>query len=110
VGWEVICSVHEVVAGQIKELTLRDGTVVIATRTTPGTIKVFQGMCPHQQRLLADADLECDVLTCAAHMWEFDVVTGQGVNGTQSRLAEYPTRVDGNDVLVDSSAVEPVIW
>lgn len=108
--WEVLCSAHEVVADEIKECMLTDGTAVIAVRSTSGTIKVFQGRCPHQQRTLADADLYCDVLTCAAHMWEFDVQTGQGVNGTLSRLAEYPTRVEGDDVLVDATAVEPVIW
>lgn len=109
-GWQTVCSAHEVTADDIKECTLSDGTTVIAVRSTSGEVKVFQGMCPHQQRSLADAYLCEDVLTCAAHMWEFDVHTGEGVNATLSRLAVYPTKVEGDDVLVDASLVEPIKW
>lgn len=109
-SWEVICSAHEIGPDEIKVCKLMDGTAVIAVRSKSGTIKVFQGLCPHQQRSLADADLFCDVLTCAAHMWEFDVQNGQGVNGTLSRLAEYPTRMDGDALLIDATAIEPITW
>ncbi|WP_293059251.1 Rieske 2Fe-2S domain-containing protein [Mycobacterium sp.] len=109
-AWEVLCSAHEVVADEIKECTLTTGATVIVLRTASGALKVFQGRCPHQQRSLADADMYCGVLTCAAHMWEFDVQTGEGLNGTLSRLAEYPIRVEGDDVLVDPTAVQPVRW
>lgn len=109
-GWQALCSEHEVIADEVKECTLADGTSVIAVRSTSGEVRVFQGTCPHQQRTLADAYVCDDVLTCSAHMWEFDMHTGEGINGTLSRLAPYPTKVDGDDVFVDTSRVKPVTW
>ncbi|MEK6443876.1 Rieske 2Fe-2S domain-containing protein [Pseudonocardia sp. T1-2H] len=109
--WQVLCSAHEVVADEIKECTLPDGGRAIAVRFASGEVKVFQGTCPHQKRALADGDLYGDVLTCSAHMWEFDLQTGDGLNGTPAGLAEYPTKIEGDDVLVDASLVEPVaLW
>lgn len=74
-------------------------------------MKVFQGTCPHQRRALAEGDLYGDVLTCSAHMWSFDVRTGEGVQGTEADIAEYPTKIEDGQVLVDPSLVEPVaLW
>jgi toluene monooxygenase system ferredoxin subunit len=98
-------------AEEIRECTLPDGTKTIAVRDTHGKVKVFQGMCPHQRRALAEGDLYNDVLTCSAHMWSFDVGTGEGVQGTEARIAEYPTKTEHGQVLIDPSVVEPVaLW
>jgi toluene monooxygenase system ferredoxin subunit len=41
-------------------------------------------------------------VTCAAHLWEFDAVTGKGTNPGNSQLKVFETRMaDGNiEVLV----------
>ena len=51
--------------------------------------------------------MEGDVLTCRAHLWQFDVTTGAGVNPANCRLTEYPTKVEGDDVFVDVAGMEP---
>ncbi|MDT7660079.1 MAG: toluene monooxygenase system ferredoxin subunit [Pseudonocardiales bacterium] len=110
-GWQVLCPAREVVAEEIKECVLTDGTKAVVVRAADGEVKVFQGTCPHQRRALADGDLYDNVLTCAAHMWAFDVRTGDGVQETPSRLAEYPSKIEDGQVMVDPSAVEPVaLW
>jgi nitrite reductase/ring-hydroxylating ferredoxin subunit len=44
-------------------------------------------------------------------MWSFDVRTGEGVQGTEADIAEYPTKIEDGQVLVDPSLVEPVaLW
>lgn len=110
-AWQVLCAVTEVVAEVVTECRLDDGTPTIAVRTQAGEVRVFQGTCPHQKRALADGDVEEGVLTCAAHMWEFDLETGEGINAALAGLASYPSRVEGGQVLVDASAIEPVaLW
>lgn len=106
--WQTLCAVDEVMAGEIRECLLPDGRKAIAVRDTDGNVKVFQGMCPHQRRALAEGDLYDDVLTCSAHMWSFDVRTGEGVQGTEADIALYPTKIEDGQVLVDPSLVEPV--
>lgn len=109
--WQPLCPADEVVAEEIRECLLSDGRKAIAVRDGDGNVKVFQGMCPHQRRALAEGDLYDDVLTCSAHMWSFDVRTGEGVQGTEAGLAEYPSRIEDGEVQIDPSVVEPVaLW
>jgi toluene monooxygenase system ferredoxin subunit len=109
--WQPLCRADEVKAGEISECLLSDGVRVIAVRDSDGHLKVFQGTCPHQRRALAEGDLDGDVLICSAHMWSFDVRTGEGVQGTEADLAEYPTRIEDGRLQVDASLVQPVaLW
>lgn len=40
------------------------------------------------------------VLTCSAHLWEFDVVTGQGVNPEGVALTNYPVKTEDDSIWV----------
>jgi toluene monooxygenase system ferredoxin subunit len=39
-------------------------------------------------------------LTCSAHLWQFDVNTGEGVNPTGVSLKSYPVKVEDESVLI----------
>ena len=51
-------------------------------------------------RILSAAMLEGVILTCPAHLWEFDVETGEGVNPTGCHLTTYPVKVEGEQIFV----------
>ena len=111
VSWERLCSTSEVVEGEVAEITTSAGTEVIALRTETGSVKVFQKLCPHQKRSLADGYLDENILTCAAHMWQFDINTGEGINAARCGIASYPVRVEDGYVFIDASEVEPLtLW
>ncbi|TBR15908.1 Rieske 2Fe-2S domain-containing protein [Rugosibacter aromaticivorans] len=105
-SWEAICLVSALPVNEIQEFITSDSSSVIIFRDTANQIKVYQGLCPHQRRSLADGYLSNSLLTCAAHMWQFDLQNGQGVNGTDHDLADYPTKTDGDQLLIDTSSVE----
>jgi toluene monooxygenase system ferredoxin subunit len=67
-----------------------------------GTIKAFQGMCPHQEVLLADGswDPDTNVLVCPGHHWEFDLATGKGLNPVGCQLYEFAVQVVSDEILV----------
>lgn len=79
-----------------------EGEEVIIIHLPGGALRAFQGMCPHQEILLADGhvDFETGTLTCSAHEWEFDMEDGRGKNPTGCRLFRYEVKLDGEDVLV----------
>ena len=61
-----------------------------------GTVRAYRDRCPHQDSVLSEGDLDGDVLTCARHLWTFDVTTGQGINPRRCHLTEHAVRiVDG---------------
>jgi toluene monooxygenase system ferredoxin subunit len=67
-----------------------------------GEIRAFEDRCPHLGSRLSEGDIDGRTLTCAAHLWEFDAVTGKGTDPGNSQLNVFETRMaDGNiEVLV----------
>lgn len=73
------------------ELALfRDGDQFVALDNT----------CPHAGGSLAEGALSNGCVTCPLHGWKFDVRTGQGLAPTAARVAVYPIKVIGDDILV----------
>jgi len=85
-----------------------DGTEVLLVYADGGALKAFQNICPHQHFELVDGTLNDNVLTCRAHLWQFDVRSGKGINPSDCALAVYPTKIDGDDVYIDVVGVEPL--
>jgi len=85
-----------------------DGTEVLLVHVDGGELKAFQNICPHQHFELTDGTLDGNVLTCRAHLWQFDMNSGKGVNPDDCALAVYPLKVDGDDVFVDVDGIEPL--
>jgi toluene monooxygenase system ferredoxin subunit len=54
---------------------------------------------------LSEGTLTEKILRCARHHWEFDVCSGSGVNPQNCYLRVFPSRVDGEDILVDLDGV-----
>jgi toluene monooxygenase system ferredoxin subunit len=51
-----------------------------------GQFPAYDGRCPHQGAALVEGELSGAVLTCHAHHWQFDAVTGAGINPRKSCL------------------------
>jgi len=61
-----------------------------------------------QDIALAEGKFDGKVLMCRAHQWTFDARTGAGINPGDCRLAQYPVKVDGDDILVAVEGVTPL--
>lgn len=104
--FEKICTLDEVWEGEMAGFTTRDGTGVLLIGLADGEIGAYQQVCPHQGFSLLDGKLDKHVLTCRAHMWQFDVRTGKGINPSSSALARYPIKIEGDDVYIDLTNVK----
>ncbi|GEL24809.1 hypothetical protein PSU4_37630 [Pseudonocardia sulfidoxydans NBRC 16205] len=97
--WQSAGRADDVWEGEASFLRLGDGTAVLLVNTG-GTVKAFRGLCPHQGNTLDDADFDGEIITCLAHMWEFDAGTGAGVNPTTTCLPEYPSEIRDGELYV----------
>lgn len=70
-------------------------------------IFAYEDRCAHLGVPLSQGSLEGHVLTCSAHLWQYDVESGFGVNPSAARLRPFPVKVVGGDILVDVSAAAP---
>ena len=94
-----VASLDELWEGEMTEVEV-DEHVVVLVWPEGGELRAFQGMCPHQDIPLAEGKFDGKVLMCRAHQWTFDARTGAGINPGNCRLAEYPVKVEGDDILV----------
>ena len=95
------CTLDDLWEGEMKEVTV-DGTRVLVVHAEGGHIGAFAASCPHQEYPLIDGLLEGNVLTCSAHLWQFDAVTGAGINPSECALQRFAIKVEGEEILVDT--------
>ncbi len=84
-----------------------DGNDVLVIHADGGKVLAVQGICPHQEIPLEEGTLKGLTLTCRAHLWQFDVENGNGINPEDCRLAVFPVEIRGEDIYVDAEAAEP---
>lgn len=98
-GFRKACDLEDVWEGEMAVFHV-DGEEVLVVHAPGGGVRAYHPVCPHQDHPLVEGDLAGCVLTCSAHLWQFDVLTGQGVNPTGVSLKSYPVRVEEGAVLV----------
>jgi len=108
-AFEKLCTLDDVWEGEMESFDISDGKSVLLIGMEGGEIKAYQAMCPHQQIELVEGTFEDCVLTCRAHLWQFDCKSGKGINPDDAQLAEYPIKIDGDDVYIDAEGVEPLM-
>ncbi len=106
-AYEKVCTMDDVWEGDMDSFETASGTDVLVVGIDGGDIKAFQAMCPHQEMELVEGEFDGKVLTCKAHLWQFDCRTGKGINPDDCKISEYPVKIEDDDVLVDISGVEP---
>lgn len=89
----------ELWVGELRHVRL-EGARVLLLRTDAGVF-AYEDRCPHLGLPLSSGNLEGETLTCAAHHFQFDVATGQGINPSCLRLRRYPVQCAAGMIHVD---------
>ena len=100
-----VCSLDDLWEGEMEAFTVNQQEILLVC-AEGGEVKAFQGICPHQDIPLVDGKFDGTKIICRAHLWQFDACTGKGINPDDCALAEYPVKVEGDDVYVQTAGVE----
>jgi 3-phenylpropionate/trans-cinnamate dioxygenase ferredoxin subunit len=91
-------------AGDVPEGEMRSyqvGGEDVAVANVDGELHAFGDVCTHAQCQLSEGDLDGITVTCPCHASEFDVTTGNVLNGPATEPVDaYRVEVDGDDLRV----------
>ena len=77
------------------------GDRIVALFNVDGAYYALDGVCPHQGGPLGKGQLVGCVLTCPWHGWQFDVRDGRSRLNARIVQPQFPTRVEGDQILVE---------
>jgi nitrite reductase (NADH) small subunit len=66
-----------------------------------GTLRMFDGLCPHAGGPLGDGNLDGDQIVCPWHAWAFDCKTGVNDFDTGIQLKGYPVVIEGGSIFAN---------
>jgi nitrite reductase (NADH) small subunit len=102
--WVRVCSLAEAPAdGAVIEAEAQGIAVCLAR--VGGELSALDNWCPHRRGPLGQGWVEGNAVVCPWHSWTFDLRSGEAEFPVSERVAVFPVRVEGEDVLVDVSAV-----
>jgi nitrite reductase/ring-hydroxylating ferredoxin subunit len=78
------------------------GQEIALARLDDGSWVAFDNSCTHEECPLSEGDLDRDRVTCYCHGSEFDVRTGEVIEGpAEEPLSVYPVRVEDGELQVE---------
>lgn len=98
--WVRVCGVAEAPSeGQVIEADAA-GTEVCLARVR-GELSALDNVCPHRQGPLGQGWVEGNAVVCPWHSWVFNAKTGEAEYPENAKVAVFPVRIEGDDVLVE---------
>jgi toluene monooxygenase system ferredoxin subunit len=97
--WIAVATLDDLWEGAVTDVHVGNDLILLV-HLTGGDVRAYQGHCPHQRTALADGHLDGHLLTCAAHLWQFNLATGQGVNPQGCQLSRYQVKVENAIIAV----------
>ncbi len=85
--------------GEVKEFGC--GEKVLCITNVEGTLTALDGVCLHRGGPLGQGLIEEGKLVCPWHGWQYDPRTGEVAHSPGVKVASYPLKIEGEDVLVE---------
>jgi nitrite reductase/ring-hydroxylating ferredoxin subunit len=89
----------DVPEGEMRQFQVGGDDVAVAN--VEGEFHAFSDVCTHAQCSLAEGDLEGTTVTCMCHGSQFDVTTGDVLNGPATEPVQpFEVTVEGDDLKI----------
>ena len=95
------CASSELAAGCALSRSI-DGRAIAVARLPGGALAAFGALCPHQHADLSLGLLDATGITCADHLWRFDLPSGVCTSIPGARLPSYGVREEAGCVAIDA--------
>lgn len=103
--WRPVIELDEIIEGGINKASVAGIQLILLQ--VDGELYAYEDACPHERHPLSLGELEDDILTCAKHLWEFEIKTGKHVsriNRPKCDLRSFAVRVVNGVVEIELPA------
>jgi toluene monooxygenase system ferredoxin subunit len=97
--WHEIMPFDDLWIGEMQGVEV--GGVKILLLNVEDEVRAYLDRCPHRASMLSEGNLEGFTLTCATHLWEFNALTGRGINPESCQLIRFPVRIENGMISVE---------
>ena len=104
--WQPVIELDEIIEGGINKASAAGIPLIVLQ--VDSELFAYEDACPHERHPLSLGELEGDILTCAKHLWEFEIRTGKHIsriNRPKCDLRSFPVRVVNGVVEIELPAV-----
>lgn len=84
--------------GEAREFEL-NGKMICVAHTSEGC-SAMDNVCVHRGGPLGQGVVDGNKVVCPWHGWAFDASTGASMHNSDVRVAVYPLKIEGEDVLI----------
>jgi nitrite reductase (NADH) small subunit len=84
---------------EAKEFSCAGKAICVAN--VGGTFSAMDNLCLHRGGPLGQGLVDGGQVVCPWHGWQWDPVTGEARHNAAAKLAVYPLKIVGGDVLVE---------
>ena len=92
-----VLAADELWDGEMESFDIGEEEVLVLK--VDGEIRAYDGVCPHQSQSLVEGELEGGTLTCRAHEWQFDALSGMSINPRGNCLHRHDVRVTSDGMI-----------
>ena len=92
-------SAGELPPDSLLEVTLGENCYALCN--VAGDVYAMAGVCLHRGGPLGQGALHGNHVVCPWHAWEWDCRTGANDYNPDQKLATYPVKIEGEDILID---------
>ncbi len=85
--------------GEAREFAIGDKMVCVAN--IGGKFSAMDNVCVHRGGPLGQGIIEGDKIVCPWHGWRWDPKTGEATDNPSAKVAVYPIKVVGEDVMLE---------
>ena len=85
--------------GQAKEFTVAGKIICVAN--VEGEYSAMDNVCIHRGGPLGQGVVEDGKIVCPWHGWQYDPKSGEAAHNPNAKVAVYPLKIEGEDVLVE---------
>jgi nitrite reductase (NADH) small subunit len=97
--WVKLCTLAEAPApNAVLEAEVEGLGVCLAN--VNGSLSALDNWCPHRRGPLGQGWIEGEAVVCPWHSWAFNAKTGIADFPENEKVATFPLRVEGDDVLI----------